>query len=434
MKHWPRRVLRQRPADRGARAGLEARPEGVAERLGDRLRHYHPVAVFIGLVVVCYALLASVTIAAGLLFTELVLTPSLDRVDEDVVQWLASYRTPDRNDLSFYGSEVSGGIAIPIVVALVALGFAIFRHWRAAAFLIAAIVLESATYRATVFFVDRERPDVPRLEELPVDASFPSGHIAASIAVYSGLALLLTSRVTSPPVRVLAWTIALAVPVVVGISRMYRGMHHPLDLAAGIVMGIAALVLAVFVARVTGVVARSPRRSSRRRAHRMSVVAVVAHTGKTIGGGLVELRRLLEAEGVTDPLWYEVPKSRKAPKRVKRALDEGAELVFVWGGDGMVQRCADVLAGSEATMAILPAGTANLFASNLGIPTDLEEAVEVGLYGAKRKLDVGRMNGERFCVMAGAGFDARMIRDADGGLKDRVGRAAYVWTGAKNLR
>jgi diacylglycerol kinase (ATP) len=166
----------------------------------------------------------------------------------------------------------------------------------------------------------------------------------------------------------------------------------------------------------------------------MSTVAVVAHTGKTMGGGLVELRRFLEAEGITDPLWHEVPKSRKAPKRVKHALDAGAKLVFVWGGDGMVQRCADVLAGTEAAMAILPAGTANLFASNLGIPADLEEAVEIGLYGAKRKLDVGRMNGERFCVMAGAGFDARMIRDADGGLKDRVGRAAYVWTGAKNLK
>lgn len=166
----------------------------------------------------------------------------------------------------------------------------------------------------------------------------------------------------------------------------------------------------------------------------MSIVAVVAHTGKSMGGGLVALRRLLEAEGVTEPLWYEVSKSRKAPKQVQRALDEGAELVFVWGGDGMVQRCADVLAGSKTTMAILPAGTANLFASNLGIPKDLEEAVGVGLGGTKRKLDVGRMNGERFCVMAGAGFDARMIRDADSGLKDRIGRAAYLWTGARNLK
>ena len=44
------------------------------------------------------------------------------------------------------------------------------------------------------------------------------------------------------------------------------------------------------------------------------------------------------------------------------------------------------------------------------------------------------MNGERFAVMAGAGFDAQMIRDADGGLKDSLGRLSYVWTGLKNLR
>ena len=129
------------------------------------------------------------------------------------------------------------------------------------------------------------------------------------------------------------------------------------------------------------------------------------------------------------------PKSRAAPAQVRRALDEGAELVFVWGGDGMVQRCVDVLAGSEASLAIVPAGTANLFASNLGIPKDIGEAVEIGLHGERRKLDVGRFNGERFAVMAGAGFDAAMIRDAgNGGLKERFGRAAYVWSGAENLR
>ena len=82
-----------------------------------------------------------------------------------------------------------------------------------------------------------------------------------------------------------------------------------------------------------------------------------------------------------DPYWSEVPKSKFAPERVERALGEGAELVFVWGGDGMVQRCVDVLAGSGATLAIVPAGTANLFASNLGIPQDIAEAVEIGLRG-----------------------------------------------------
>jgi YegS/Rv2252/BmrU family lipid kinase len=133
-------------------------------------------------------------------------------------------------------------------------------------------------------------------------------------------------------------------------------------------------------------------------------------------------------------MWFEVPKSKRAPKAVRRALADGADLVFVWGGDGMVQRCFDVLAGSGATAAILPAGTANVFATNLGIPKDLSVAVDIGMSGRRRRFDVGSINGERFAVMAGAGFDALMIRDADGGLKDRIGRAAYVWTGAKNLR
>ena len=165
----------------------------------------------------------------------------------------------------------------------------------------------------------------------------------------------------------------------------------------------------------------------------MRQVAVVAHAGKTTGGGLLELRRSLETAGITDPLWYEVPKSRKAPKQVKRALDGGAELVFAWGGDGTVQRCIDVLAGTGTPLAIVPAGTANLLATNLGIPTDIAEAVHVGLDGKRRSIDVGRLNGERFAVMAGAGLDAAMIRDADAGLKDRVGRIAYVWTGARNI-
>jgi YegS/Rv2252/BmrU family lipid kinase len=164
-------------------------------------------------------------------------------------------------------------------------------------------------------------------------------------------------------------------------------------------------------------------------------VAVVAHSAKTLGGGLPELRRVLDAEGIDDPFWCEVAKSRKAPPQVRRALKEGAELIFVWGGDGMVQRCVDVLAGTTVSLAILPAGTANLFATNLGIPKDVEQAVAVGLRGGRRSLDVGRFNGERFAVMAGAGFDAAMIRDAgEGGLKERLGRVAYVWTGSKNLR
>jgi diacylglycerol kinase (ATP) len=163
-------------------------------------------------------------------------------------------------------------------------------------------------------------------------------------------------------------------------------------------------------------------------------VAVVAHAGKTFGGGLPELRRELERQGVVEPRWVEVPKSRFAPKQVKRLLKDGVDLLVVWGGDGMVQRCVDALAGTDVALAVVPAGTANLFATNLGIPQDIEQAVAIALRGDRRKLDAGRFNGEHFAVMAGAGFDAAMIRDADGTLKDRLGRAAYVVTGSKNLR
>ena len=143
---------------------------------------------------------------------------------------------------------------------------------------------------------------------------------------------------------------------------------------------------------------------------------------------------MLTEHGVTDPIWLEVPKSRNMPARVKSAIKKGADLIFVWGGDGSVQRCIDAAVGSPVTLAILPAGTANLLANNLGIPIDLEQAVEVGLHGADHTVDVGKMNGEHFAVMAGIGLDALMIRDADAGMKDRFGRAAYVWTGARHIR
>jgi len=164
-------------------------------------------------------------------------------------------------------------------------------------------------------------------------------------------------------------------------------------------------------------------------------IAVVAHSGKTFGGGLRELRRRLADDGHARLLWYEVPKSRKARKAVRRAVREGAKLIFVWGGDGMVQRCIDALAGRKhVELAIIPAGTANLLATNLGIPRDIAGAVEIGLHGRRRRLDVGVMNGERFAVMAGTGFDAIMIRDADAAGKKRLGRVAYLRAGVKALK
>ncbi|MFL5872703.1 MAG: diacylglycerol/lipid kinase family protein [Solirubrobacterales bacterium] len=161
-------------------------------------------------------------------------------------------------------------------------------------------------------------------------------------------------------------------------------------------------------------------------------VAVVAHAGKTVGGGLPELRRTLSDAGVPEPLWTEVPKSKRAPAAVERALEDGAELILAWGGDGMMRRCVNALKDTQVPLAIVPAGTSNLFATHLGIERDIAQAVEVALHGDRRRLDVGRFGEERFAVMAGAGFDAAMIKGADD-RKDRLGRAAYVLSGAAEL-
>ena len=122
---------------------------------------------------------------------------------------------------------------------------------------------------------------------------------------------------------------------------------------------------------------------------------------------------------------------------MRRLVEDGVDLLFVWGGDGTVQRCVDAVlrfgAGDTTAIAVIPAGTANLLANGLGIPMDVRGAVALALEGARRRLDVGRINGEHFSVMAGTGFDAMLIGAADRGLKDRLGPAAYVWTGWRAL-
>jgi diacylglycerol kinase (ATP) len=162
-------------------------------------------------------------------------------------------------------------------------------------------------------------------------------------------------------------------------------------------------------------------------------VAVVAHSRKTLDGGLDELRRRISDEGVDRLLWFEVPKSKKSPKFFRKAVKTKVDLVLVWGGDGMVQRALDTLAGSKIPIAIIPAGTGNLLAHNLDIPISLADAVHVAFHGRRRRIDLGTLDGEHFGVMAGVGFDGAMINDADRKMKDRLGKLAYVWTGLRHL-
>lgn len=164
-------------------------------------------------------------------------------------------------------------------------------------------------------------------------------------------------------------------------------------------------------------------------------IGVVVKSGKQLGSGLEELRAALADLGHADPPWIEVAKSKQAQRAVRSLVGSGVNRVLVWGGDGAVRRAINAVVGGEldASIGIVPAGTANLLAHNLGIPVDLRRAVEIAVHGDPRPIDVGEMNGTNFAVMAGAGFDALMIGDADeSGLKERWGRLGYVVAGARH--
>jgi membrane-associated phospholipid phosphatase len=243
-----------RPKEEQPAAVIGPREGGLSARLG-ALADGHPVVIFFLVMLGGLAVIAALSIVLGLLVTHVVETGRIGAADERVNVWLAAHRTPRRTDASLIGSIVAGGVVLPIVVGVLALVAALFRKWALVAFFVFALAVESATYRATTLVVHSHRPRVDRLEGLPVNASYPSGHTAAAIAVYGGLALLITSRFRDRTVRIVTWLLAIGMVAFVATSRMYRGMHHPLDVAGGVVVGIAALCVLVLACRSAGAAA-----------------------------------------------------------------------------------------------------------------------------------------------------------------------------------
>ncbi len=229
---------------------LQPKTGGPAQRLAGSFGGLHPVVGFTVAMLLGFALIAALSIGLGLLVTH-VLEHSwgIGSADERVDVWLAAHRTSSRTEASWIGSTIAGGMVLPLLVGAIAVVCALLRKWRLAAFAVFALVVESGAYRATTLVIHSHRPRVVRLDHLPVNASYPSGHTAASIAVYAGLVLLLTSRFTNSLFRAFAWATAVAIVGFVAGSRMYRGMHHPLDVGGGVVVGIAALVVIVFACR-----------------------------------------------------------------------------------------------------------------------------------------------------------------------------------------
>jgi membrane-associated phospholipid phosphatase len=235
---------------------------GLAERIADAAQGRHPVTMFAAVVLAGFAVLAGLMIVLGLLLTDVLLPfHGIGHDDEHVNVVLAAHRSGFLTTASAVVSGMADVYAIPAIVTLTAVGAAVRRHWRIAAFAASAICLESATYRVTSWAIERHRPAVHRLDHLPVMASYPSGHVAASIAVYVGVAVLIASRWRSRAVRIPVWAAAVAIPLLVAASRMYRGMHHPTDTAAGMLLGTGALLVALLAARTAGAVAERRERA-----------------------------------------------------------------------------------------------------------------------------------------------------------------------------
>jgi YegS/Rv2252/BmrU family lipid kinase len=127
----------------------------------------------------------------------------------------------------------------------------------------------------------------------------------------------------------------------------------------------------------------------------------------------------------------------------REAVDRGVELIAVSGGDGTILETMTALIGTQVALAVLPAGTGNLMSVNLGLPHDTKAAVEVAMHGQPRRIDFAqvtatddtgaRSDPQYFAILAGAGYDAWVIRDADRQAKRRLGMGAYLLSALRNL-
>lgn len=240
---------------------LDPRPGGPAARFADALGDRHPILVFLAALLTGLASLFGASVLLALFVVNVLVSGSgvgLGGTDESFNRTLADQRTPTLNSVAEFGSNL-GTVGLVSLTVLVAIVCVLTRHWRVGAFAVFALMVESATYYVTSAAVPRERPSVPRLEQLEPDTSYPSGHTAAAVAVYAGLVLLLTTRFTSSLAKALAWTGAILLISFIALSRMYQGMHHPLDVLGGALVGVGAICVALFACRAAGAAAERRR-------------------------------------------------------------------------------------------------------------------------------------------------------------------------------
>src|SRR3954451_11693167 len=201
-------------------------------------------AAVIGHVLFAFVLVEAALLGLGLLVTRALEHSSLHRAEIAFEDGVASHRTGFWNHVTGFGTVLG---ATETVIALTAVGclvLAVRGHGpRLPVFLALAVTGETVLFVLASTVIDRLRPTIQHLDGAPPTSSFPSGHTAASVALWCGLALGLARTHPRHPLRVLSWFLAVAVPAFVLASRLYRGMHWPTDVAASVVFTLLWLLL-----------------------------------------------------------------------------------------------------------------------------------------------------------------------------------------------
>jgi membrane-associated phospholipid phosphatase len=220
------------------RGPLDPAPDGREAALAARWRRLRdgvPPALYL---LVSAVVLAAVLVAIGWFLSKVVHDDGIGRADAGLSRWLAGERSRDLNDVTVFTSETGGTLTITILAVLsVAVAAFVWRRWREPMLVAVAVAGEVGIFLLVTMLVDRKRPPVGHLDEAPPTSSFPSGHTAATIALWGALAVLASERARSALVRNLFLVLAVVLPLLVASSRLYRGMHYLTDVLGGMLLG-----------------------------------------------------------------------------------------------------------------------------------------------------------------------------------------------------